>query len=48
MNEEVCEYNCSEMYNCCDCGNRDDKDFTCCPYCWSCNACDICLGNTYE
>lgn len=29
---------CSELYNCCDCGGNECG----CAYCWSCNACDIC------
>lgn len=31
--------NCSDMYNCCDCGGNGCG----CPYCWSCNACEECL-----
>lgn len=35
------EDNCNcEMYNCCDCGGTDCG----CGYCFSCNACDDCLG----
>ena len=30
---------CSELFNCCDCGGNDCG----CPYCFSCNACDECL-----
>lgn len=36
--KEIC--NCSEIYNCCDCGGSDCG----CGYCWSCNACDDCLN----
>lgn len=32
--------NCSEIYNCCDCGGNDCG----CAYCWSCNACEDCLN----
>lgn len=35
---------CSSMYRCCDCG-----DHSCgCAYCWSCNACDVCLSVDVE
>lgn len=33
---------CSEMYNCCDCGGVEGGCG--CPYCWSCNACSVCLN----
>lgn len=36
--KEIC--NCSEIYNCCDCGGNDCG----CGYCWSCNACEDCLN----
>lgn len=38
------KYDCSELFNCCDCGvEDDDEDDGCgCAYCWSCNACDTC------
>lgn len=50
--EEECVYatpdiyggtsSCDRMYNCCDCG-AEEGDMGCgCPYCWSCNACDVC------
>lgn len=29
---------CSELYNCCDCGGNECG----CAYCWSCNACSEC------
>jgi hypothetical protein len=32
---------CEKMYNCCDCGGNECG----CSYCWSCNACDICLDH---
>ena len=35
------ECNCSEIYNCCDCGGNECG----CPYCWSCNACEECLDD---
>lgn len=43
--ERECEYppgeECGERgLNCCDCGGAGCG----CPYCWSCNACDACLG----
>lgn len=31
---------CSELYNCCDCGGNNCG----CAYCFSCNACETCLG----
>jgi hypothetical protein len=38
---------CSDMYNCCDCGG--DVDNGCgCAYCWSCNACESCLDESEE
>ena len=33
-------YDCREMFNCCDCGGNDCG----CPGCYSCNACDTCLS----
>jgi hypothetical protein len=36
--------NCSEIYNCCDCGGNDCG----CRYCWSCNACEDCLEESEE
>lgn len=33
------KYDCSELYNCCDCGGNDCG----CGYCFSCNACENCL-----
>ncbi len=37
-------YECSTMFNCCDCG-VSDGDGCGCSYCFSCNACDECLNN---
>jgi len=32
---------CFTLYNCCDCGGKEDD--TCgCRYCFSCNACENC------
>lgn len=36
--------NCEYMFDCCDCGNRDGEGCGC-AYCWSCNACEECLGD---
>lgn len=36
--------NCSEIFNCCDCGGNDCD----CSYCWSCNACEECNGEECE
>lgn len=33
---------CSELFNCCDCGAEDGELGCGCAYCWSCNACDVC------
>lgn len=42
--EKECVSNCEEHYNCCDCGVVDqDFDGCGCSYCWSCNACEVCL-----
>lgn len=41
MCENLCgevALDCSELYNCCDCGGNNCG----CAYCWSCNACDEC------
>lgn len=44
-----CEYlkegtkDCFYFFDCCDCGSGGNSDFTCCRYCFSCNACDSCL-----
>lgn len=38
------ECNCSEIYNCCDCGCEDGNGCGC-GYCWSCNACEECLSD---
>lgn len=36
--------NCSEMYNCCDCGGQDCG----CGYCFSCKACENCTDGNDE
>lgn len=48
MEEEKCEnlfggntLECSELFNCCDCGGNDCG----CSYCWSCNACETCIND---
>lgn len=33
------KYDCSNLYNCCDCGGNNCG----CAYCFSCNACEFCL-----
>ena len=41
------EMECCQLYNCCDCG--DNSDGGCgCPYCFTCNACENCLGEEHE
>ena len=37
------QYDCGDMYNCCDCGNAEDGCG--CSYCFSCNACEECLND---
>lgn len=33
--------------NCCDCGVDDLEEGGCeFSYCWSCNACEVCLGES--
>jgi hypothetical protein len=36
---------CGYMYNCCDCGTREEDKGCGCSYCFSCNACENCLKN---
>lgn len=40
----TCDDQCESRLDCCDCGRPDSED-ACCPYCWSCNACAVCLAN---
>ena len=40
-------YDCGSMFNCCDCGTRDDEGCGC-SYCFSCNACEECLKEDDE
>ena len=54
-NENTCEiedangnYDCSVMFNCCDCGVEDGEDGCGCAYCWSCNACETCRDSNTE
>jgi hypothetical protein len=35
---------CEDYFDCCDCGGNDCG----CAYCWSCNACEDCLGEDEE
>lgn len=52
VDSEVCDnhtgsgasMSCGEMYNCCDCGTDEQDDGCGCAYCWSCNACEVCLN----
>ena len=37
------QYDCGSMYNCCDCGTREEDKGCGCSYCFSCNACEECL-----
>ena len=37
--QDYTERPCSEIYNCCDCGGNECG----CAYCWSCNACEVCI-----
>lgn len=39
--ENTCNNGCSSLYDCCDCGGNECG----CLYCWSCNACEVCLNN---
>ena len=38
------EWDCYELFNCCDCGGNNCG----CQYCFSCNACDNCLEEREE
>lgn len=47
-NDELCLHiengeNCSDQFNCCDCGTRDENYGCGCRGCFSCNACKECL-----
>jgi hypothetical protein len=35
-------YDCGSMYDCCDCGTRDESGCGC-SGCFSCNACEECI-----
>jgi len=35
---------CTDLYNCCDCGANDEEGGCGCRYCFSCNACSTCLS----
>ena len=39
-----CSLDCGDMFNCCDCGLRDDGCG--CGYCFACNACDACYDGS--
>lgn len=34
---------CGDYYNCCSCGG-DEAGSCGCPYCFDCNACEVCKG----
>lgn len=38
------EHDCHDVYNCCDCGIRDEDKGCGCRGCFSCNACEDCLN----
>jgi len=39
------QYDCGSMYDCCDCGTRDESGCGCgCGGCFSCNACEECIN----
>ncbi len=38
------DYDCGSMYNCCDCGTRDESGCGC-SGCFSCNACEECIND---
>lgn len=42
-NKKGIEYDCGSMYNCCDCGTRDESGCGC-SGCFSCNACEECIN----
>lgn len=46
MPEKECK--CEKLYNCCDCGTKDQDNGCGCYYCWSCNACEECLKEENE
>lgn len=41
-------YTCDTMFNCCDCGTKDQSNGCGCSYCFSCNACEECLKEDDE
>lgn len=45
--ERFDDTDCTNFYNCCDCGIRDG-DFQCCYYCFTCNACDPCYNDVMQ
>lgn len=36
---------CGDMFNCCDCGTREEGVGCGCSYCFSCNACETCIND---
>ena len=40
-------YTCNTMFDCCDCGTRDESGCGC-AYCFSCNACEECIKEADE
>lgn len=41
MCEMTGDYECGDLFDCCDCGGNDCG----CAYCFSCNACEECLDD---
>lgn len=41
-------YTCGTLFDCCDCGYSGDEPGCGCRYCFSCNACENCLGDDDE
>lgn len=39
-NKQETDLTCFELYDCCDCAGNSCG----CRYCFSCNACEYCLG----
>lgn len=37
------KWDCSSLFNCCDCGVSEGDAGCGCRYCFSCNACEHCL-----
>lgn len=40
------KHDCSTLFDCCSCGSDGDYNNDCgCPYCYDCNACEVCKEN---